>query len=52
MKVAVFKSLKISPQDMLKGVSMIEGLWMPKEQILFRYGDPGINFYILLAGQC
>ena len=51
-QVPVFSQLKISSIDLLKGVSMIESLFVPKATILFQQNDPGINFYIVIAGQC
>ena len=51
-QVPVFSQLKISSVDLLKGVSMIESLFVPKATILFQQNDPGINFYIVIAGQC
>ena len=52
IKISVFKHLKISNTDLLKGILMIECLWMPRETVLFNHGDAGINFYIVLSGKC
>ena len=52
IKFQVFKHLKISTTDLLKGISMIDCVWLPRESVLFNYGDQGLNFYIVVSGKC
>ena len=50
--VKAFRGLKTQSSDLLKGISTMGCLWLPKNEVLFRYMDRGENFYVCLSGRC
>lgn len=50
--VKAFKDLKISYADFAKIIYAIKCQFVPKHEVLFRYGDRGTTFYVCLSGQC
>ena len=50
--VSCFKSLNFSNSDLLRCVSCMDVVWVPKHEVLIRCGDQGDNFYICLSGRC
>jgi len=51
-QVKAFKGLKTHSADLLKGISTMGCLFLPKHEVLFRYLDRGENFYVCLSGRC
>lgn len=52
MKLKCFSDLQVSTNELLKGFNTISILFLPAKQVLFKYGQRGSNFYIMLGGSC
>ena len=51
-EVSCFKDLNISMNDLLKLINCVTLQYVPKHEVLFRYGDFGTSFYVSLTGKC
>ena len=52
LKLKVFSKLCISTSELLKGLGTITVLHLPPKSCLFRYGQRGEHFYVVLGGLC
>ena len=50
--VKCFKDLNIGSNDLLKLINCITLLYVPKNEVLFRMGELGQQFYVALTGKC
>lgn len=50
--VKCLKELKINNQEWIKVISAISLMYVSRNEVLFRYGDRGTNFYVCLSGSC